>query len=94
MEVSVVRLRHLGKKLSAEQVKAAQQHHGFMSISYWHLKIGTEDRRVKELALHTSKEVSSPMLNVLPAAEVPSVTPEAITLHWPLMNEPAIGMPL
>ena len=69
MEVTVVKLRHLGKKLSADEVKSAQQHHGFMSINYRHLKNSTEDRRVKELTLRSANTDSSPMVICLQDAE-------------------------
>ncbi len=42
MEVTVVRLRRAGVKLSPAQVEAETRHHGFMAITYWHLKNGRE----------------------------------------------------
>ena len=51
MEVTVVTMRRAGIKLSKDELKAAARVHGFMSIKYWHLKNGREDRKVKELIL-------------------------------------------
>ena len=65
MEVTVVKLRQLGKKLSPEQLEAAPREHGFMRIDYWHLRNGTEDRLVKELKLHSADTESSRVLLTL-----------------------------
>ncbi len=59
MEVTVVRLRRAGVKLSPAQVEAETRHHGFMAITYWHLKNGREDRRVKELILKAAEGASA-----------------------------------
>jgi hypothetical protein len=65
MEVTVVKLRHEGKKLSPAQLEAAPRMHGFMCIDYWHLKNGQEDRRVKELLLKAAEDATArPMLTL------------------------------
>ncbi len=51
MEVTIVKLRQDGEKLSREQLEAAPRVHGFMAISYWRLKDGRVDMMIKELIL-------------------------------------------
>ena len=51
MEVTVVKLRSMGTKLSPEQLEAAPRVHGFMAIKYWRLKDGQVDMMIKELIL-------------------------------------------
>jgi|GEM_PF-2951564 len=51
MEVTVVKLRLEGVKLTPEQLKEAPRVHGFMAIKYWRLKDGRVDMMIKELIL-------------------------------------------
>lgn len=69
MEVMIVKLRHMGKKLSPEEVKAAPRTRGFIAIKYWILKNAQEDRRVKELVLHSDRADASPIITRLQDVE-------------------------
>ncbi len=51
MEVTVVKLRHDGEKLSREQLDAAPRVQGFIAIKYWRLQNGRVDTMIKELIL-------------------------------------------
>lgn len=51
MEVTVVKMRHQGEKLSPEQLEQAPRHHGLLEIHYWILENGRERRWIKELLL-------------------------------------------
>ena len=54
MEVTVIKLRELGRKLPEERVRAEPPLRGHLEIAHWHLKNHTEDRIVKELVLKTA----------------------------------------
>lgn len=60
MEVTVVKMRRNGEKLSPEELERAARVHGFMEIKYWILNNGKEPRRkVKELILKSSPTATS-----------------------------------
>ena len=70
MEVTVVRLRRLGRKIPKEQLDSEPRVHGFMSLHYWILENGREPRRtMKELLVHSAPNAHCSALLCLVGAD-------------------------
>lgn len=70
MEVTVVKLRTEGEKLSPAQVEQATPQRGYPRLSYWQLQNQYERRRVKTLSLLGANAEGAPPLLSLTDVEL------------------------